>query len=61
MTEPLPLPPTTELEAEDGYEYGGGGPEYMEGLMSGGAGMWRADVIALLLYECSLLIFSMSR
>lgn len=33
----------TELVAGDGYEYGGGGPEYMfDGLMRGGIGMFRA-------------------
>lgn len=31
--------PTTELAVEDGYEYGGGGPEQMDGLMRGGAGI----------------------
>lgn len=42
---PLLSPPTVELAAEDGYEYGGGGPEYkVEGLISGGGGMFRAEV-----------------
>ena len=38
------FPPTTELEADDGYEYGGGGPEYVvDGLANGGAGMLMSD------------------
>ena len=37
-------PPIVELAAEDGHEYGGGGPEYIEGLMSGGAGIPRVEV-----------------
>lgn len=43
---------------EDGYEYGGGGPEYMaDGLISGGA-----DMLCFWVYsELSLLIFSISR
>lgn len=44
MPDPPLSPPIVELAAEDGYEYGGGGPEYMEGLRSGGAGMLRVDV-----------------
>lgn len=35
--------PITELAVEDGYEYGGGGPEYMfDGPTRGGAGVFRA-------------------
>lgn len=34
--------PMIELAVEDGYEYGGGGPEYMfDGLMRGGPGMFK--------------------
>ena len=33
----------------------------MDGLTSGGAGMWRAEVMELWLYGASLLIFSISR
>lgn len=41
-----PPNPTTELAVEDGYEYGGGGPEYMcDGLTRGGAGMFKAAEI----------------
>lgn len=35
--------PMTELAVDDGYEYGGGGPEYMfDGLTRGGAVVFRA-------------------
>ena len=35
--------PITELAVDDGYEYGGGGPEYMfDGPTRGGAGVFRA-------------------
>lgn len=41
--------PITELAAEEGYEYGGGGPEYMvEGLISGGADMASEVVVGAL-------------
>ena len=37
--------PITELAADDGYEYGGGGPEYIEeGLTRGGADIWTVEV-----------------
>lgn len=40
---PLP-PPIVKLAAEDEFEYGGRGPEHMERLMSGGAGMLMVGV-----------------
>ena len=33
------MSPTTELAVEEGYEYGGGGPEYNDGLTSAGTDM----------------------
>lgn len=59
-----PHPPKVviELAADDGYEYGGGGPEYKLGLTRG-AGMFSvAEAESLGLYvELSFLIFSVSR
>ena len=40
-----PPKPMTELAVEDGYEYGGGGPEYICGLTKGGAGIFRVAEI----------------
>lgn len=40
-----PPNPTTELAVEDGYEYGGGGPENKCGLIRGGAGIFRVAEI----------------
>lgn len=43
---------------DEGYEYGGGGPEYMfEGLTRGGAGIFKvAETVCLWLYEFSVFI-----
>lgn len=43
---------------DEGYEYGGGGPEYMfEGLRRGGAGIFKdAEIGCLWQYEFSVLI-----
>lgn len=39
--------PMTELAVDAGYEYGGGGPEYMFGLTRGGAGVTAAETGSL--------------
>lgn len=44
ISDPPLSPPIVKLAAEDEYEYGRRGPEHMERLLSGGAGMLMVDV-----------------